>query len=485
MSSLNQRLPEKLWPGPGTARLVSGYVTGDEPVKNILLQSDGVGISATTLLQLATNQIDDCCLAASPRSCLLSGFTSLIRFPAVSKNVSQSAVLSAEFSHKRKEIIDQSTIELLSENIIGKAKPLFSDTDAGHRVIICMACWEPDLERFKRQIDSIRTQTIKSWHCIINDDASSDESWLRVKEVIGNDLRFSLYRNKENLGFYANFEMALSRVPSDVDFVALADQDDDWYPEKLETSLQAFNDDTMLVYCDMRIVDEEGRVIADTYWRGRKNNYKDAEVLFLANTVTGAASVFRRELLNDILPFPQPVGQVFHDHWIACVARCLGDLAYVDQPLYDYYQYGTSVIGHCDFEVRGVGQRVMELAASARHMKRPGRLKFWLIHKRNTALNVFHLEYLRLFLFAEILKIRIPGMQPDAARGLRMFSSGWMAIFHLLAAHIRIVFRKETTDDAEMRLAASVFMFRLDRTIGRLFASRIVKRHCRSLSRSA
>ena len=472
-------MPEIIWPGEGTAYLISGYVTDAEPVKDVTIRSTG-DISSSALLQLATEQIDECCATVSPRSCLLSGYTSLVRFPAVDKKLIMQNQLRAEFSRKRSEVIDESKIELISENTFSKAIPSYRHTDTGRRVVICMACWEPDPERFQRQVNSIKAQTLKSWHCIINDDASSDDSWLRVKQIIGDDPRFSLFQNEKNLGFYSNFEVALSRVPADIEFVALADQDDDWYPEKLETSLQAFDDDTSLVYCDMRIVDEKGSVIAETYWRGRKNNYTDSEVLFLANTVTGAASVFRRSLLDDILPFPQPVGQVFHDHWIACVARCSGNLAYVDQALYDYYQYGSSVIGHCDFEARGVTQRVKKLAGSVRHLKRPGRLKSWLIHKRYTALNVFHHEYLRLFLFAEILKIRIPGMQDDAAKGLRMFSASWMSIVYLLAAHIRIVFRKETTDDAEIRLAAAVFMFKLDRIIGRLFGSRIVKRHCRS-----
>jgi glycosyltransferase involved in cell wall biosynthesis len=486
MSTLIQKLPEKIWPGSGTACLISGYVADGEPLKDVIVHTDADAcFSSSTLLQLATDQIDDCCLKDNPRSCLLSGFTSLIRFPEVSKNTNLPVELRAEFRAKRGKTIDRGMLELMSENTISKASTSFRHTDTGHRIVICMACWEPDPDHFKRQIDSIKSQTMKSWHCIINDDASSDESWRRVQDIIGDDQRFSLFRNEQNLGFYANFEVALSRVPVDVEFVALADQDDDWYPQKLETSLQAFDDDTTLVYCDMRIVDENANVIAETYWSGRKNNFKDADVLFLANTVTGAASVFRRSLLDDILPFPQPVGQVFHDHWIACVARCRGNLGYVDQALYDYYQYGSSVIGHCDFEARGVSQRVKELAGNVRHLKRPGRLKSWLIHKRQSALNVFHHEYLRLFLFAEILKIRMPGMQVEAEHSLRMFSASWRAIFYMLKAHIRIVLRKETTDDAEMRLAASVFMFKLDRIIGRLFASRIVKRHCRSLSRSA
>ncbi len=474
---LTQTLPDKIWPGRGTACLVSGYAPNDSVLQGISVQVDGI-LSSSTLLQLATTQIDDCCTKTSPRSCLLSGFTTLVRFPPVKQTKVFTAEIRAEFKSNRYETVDHSTIELIQENPVSKVRI------SGCKVVICMACWEPDEEHLKRQIESIKAQTLRSWHCIINDDASSDDTWQRYQEIIDGDSRFSLFRNKNNLGFYRNFEVALSRVPEDTDYVALADQDDDWYPEKLATSIAAFDKDTMLVYCDMRIVDENSGTISETYWSGRKNNFRDADVLFLANTVTGAASVFRRDLLVDILPFPQAVGQVFHDHWIACVARCRGKLGYVDQALYDYYQYGNSVIGRCDFQARGVGKRVIDIAANAKHLGKVGKFKSWLLHKRVTALNIFHYEYLRLYLFAEILKMRLPGMQKDAGQGLRMFSASWSAIFHLLLAHLRIIFRKETTDDAEMRLAAAIFMFKLDRIYGRLFAGRIVKRHCRSLGRS-
>ena len=96
----------------------------------------------------------------------------------------------------------------------------------------------------------------------------------------------------------------------------------------------------------MRIVDEAGAVVSDTFWRGRRNNYTDLASLLLANTVTGAASLFRRELLDLVLPFPEPVGDPFHDQWIAAVALATGSIAYVDRPLYDYVQHGGAARGH-------------------------------------------------------------------------------------------------------------------------------------------
>ncbi len=66
----------------------------------------------------------------------------------------------------------------------------------------------------------------------------------------------------------------------------------------------------------------------------------------MANSVTGAASLFPRRLLDYALPFPPRQFTHFHDHWVALTARSLGEIAFVDRPLYDYTQHGDAVIGH-------------------------------------------------------------------------------------------------------------------------------------------
>ncbi len=209
-----------------------------------------------------------------------------------------------------------------------------------------MATYNPPPELFHRQIESIIAQTHRNWVCVISDDASPPESLVEIENVIRNDNRFILSVSRERLGFYHNFERCLSMVPAQADFIALSDQDDFWYPDKLSALLSRFGPETSLVYSDMRIVTAQGELIADTYWQIRRNNYTNLASLLLANTVTGAASIFRRRLLSYILPFPPRVGELYHDHWIAGVALTLGDIAYVATPLYDYLQHSGNVIGH-------------------------------------------------------------------------------------------------------------------------------------------
>src|SRR5271169_1157426 len=212
--------------------------------------------------------------------------------------------------------------------------PLLQGDVPAAKLAICLATWNPEPRAFARQLESLIAQDFSDWVCIVNDDCSSAALFEKIRKTCARDPRFHLFRNPHNLGFYRNFEAALGRVPAGTEFVALCDQDDVWHPHKLSDSLAAFNPKTQLVYCDMRIVHESGAVIAPSYWMRRRNQNRVLDVLLTANTVTGAASVFRAELLPKLLPFPQRIGDAFHDHWIACCALAGGGIEYVDRPLY-------------------------------------------------------------------------------------------------------------------------------------------------------
>ena len=100
-----------------------------------------------------------------------------------------------------------------------------------------MATYEPPLELFERQLDSIRAQTARDWVCVISDDGSEPERFARMRSAwSASDPRFLLLALAAAGGFYRNFERALSLAPAGADYVALADQDDRWHPDKLARS---------------------------------------------------------------------------------------------------------------------------------------------------------------------------------------------------------------------------------------------------------
>lgn len=266
------------------------------------------------------------------------------------------------------------------------------------RVAICMATYNPPGELLRRQIDSIRSQTHDDWICLISDDCSKPAHFAAVESAIAGDPRFVVSRSPRRLGFYHNFERALEMAPAEASFVALCDQDDRWHPDKLETLLGAIGN-ARLVYSDSRIVAPDGSVVANTYWSRRRNNHTNLASLLMANTVTGAAALFRRDVLDIALPFPPRHGIPYHDHWLALVALAAGRIAYVDRPLYDYVQHGSAALGH-EQANRGAGglrtfpDRLRKLARAPRSLLGSWRsIYFW--------------DVCRIMLFAAVLDLRL------------------------------------------------------------------------------
>lgn len=328
-------------------------------------------------------------------------------------------------------------------------------------VAIAMATFDPDPVLLERQIDSIRAQSHERWVCLISDDGSSPERFELLRELAAADPRFSLSRAERRLGFYLNFERALKMVPAEAEFVALADQDDRWYPQKLAT-LVAAAPGAQLAYSDMRIVDAGGELIADSFWRGRRNNHTNLASLLLANTVTGAASLFPRRLLELALPFPPPVGDPFHDQWIACVALATGRIAYVERPLYDYVQHGEAARGH----------------DAAMHEWDPRRLLSWHHPRRSLRLIAAHgqrsyeTNVRRIALIAETLEARAAGrMESRKSRAVRRVErlgrppepTAWLALRSL-----RRLWGRNETMGIELSLFAAIWWRRLAAARARL-----------------
>ena len=211
-------------------------------------------------------------------------------------------------------------------------------------IAVCMATFEPEIALFAAQVQSLCDQSERRWVCVISDGGSAADRLSEMRAVLAGDERFILSPSQRRLSPYRNFERALALAPAGAEYVALSDQDDRWYPDKLAT-LRATLGSAQLVYSDLRLVDADGRVLRDSLWPGRRHDRTNLASLLVANTAPGAAMFFRRALLERALPFPEVPGVPYHDHWLAVVALAGGDLAYVDRALYDYVQHRAAVQG--------------------------------------------------------------------------------------------------------------------------------------------
>ena len=280
-----------------------------------------------------------------------------------------------------------------------------------HTVAICMATFEPAADLLERQLDSLRAQTHEDWICVISDDGSGPEAFAALERLAGADPRFHLSRAPARLGAYENFARALGLAPPGAGYVALADQDDRWRPEKLATLIGALGD-AELAFSDMRLTRPDGTVLSDTYWTTRRPNHDNFASLLLGNSVTGAASLFRRRLLDRALPLPPRIGNLYHDHWLALVAAAHGPIAYVDRPLYDYVQHPSAVIGHAGANRPPEGGPLRRLIA-LRGRER-GRL-------RGEWRRIYFAEYCRMALTAVALRERFgPALDRRRRRALSL-----------------------------------------------------------------
>ena len=337
-------LPASLHTGFGTALLLRGWAYAPRGATRLLDVFVGDARFPITDHSQPRPDVIDAEMPHDPEGrSFASGFEAVLPLPAVAKLEERAVRL--RLVTRDGEVLERplGTLTLLPGD--GRAPVAAAWPGGGPRVAICMATHRPPLDLFAAQVASMLAQGHGNWVCLVSDDASPDYLVERMAGLL-DDPRFVLLRHRERLGFYGNFERALRAVPADAEFVALSDQDDRWHPDKLGSLLAAMDPGAELAFADARVVDGEGRTRSDTFWTARRNNFTSLPSLMSANTVMGAASLFRAPLLDRILPFPERLGAAYHDHWIALNALVAGAIRYVDRPLHDYVQHGGNVIGH-------------------------------------------------------------------------------------------------------------------------------------------
>lgn len=214
------------------------------------------------------------------------------------------------------------------------------------KVNILMATYNG--EKFlAQQIESIQKQTFKEWNLLIRDDGSSDKTCDIIRNFTAKDSRIRFINENEhhNLGVIKSFFMLVNYEVADLYF--FSDQDDVWLPEKLSVSLEAAkhkaSDVPLLVYTDLKVVNQELNILQDSMIRAQSHHANTTLLPELTeNTVTGGTMMINHALAekwftpNDIL---------MHDWFLALLAASLGEIIYLDLPTQLYRQHDNNVLG--------------------------------------------------------------------------------------------------------------------------------------------
>src|ERR1700761_5047601 len=107
------------------------------------------------------------------------------------------------------------------------------------------------------QLASIQQQSVPPFELVVCDDRSTDDTVPTLRQfAAAAPFPVRIFCNEQNLGFIANFQRAIELCRGDL--IALSDQDDVWYPKRLERTQGAFaaHPQVGLLFSDADIIDD-------------------------------------------------------------------------------------------------------------------------------------------------------------------------------------------------------------------------------------
>lgn len=202
------------------------------------------------------------------------------------------------------------------------------------------------------QLRSLANQNRHPDELIICDDRSTDSTVDIIKRFAKTaPFQVDIRINETNLSSTKNFQRAIGLCSGDI--IALSDQDDVWYSEKLRLIEDAFvcNPSIGATFSDADIVDQDLKHLGYRLWevlgfdqqeRWMTERRRLFDVLLKRNVVTGATMAFKRKYIERILPIP---GVWVHDGWIALMISATEAVMPIEKPLIMYRQHAANQIG--------------------------------------------------------------------------------------------------------------------------------------------
>ena len=227
-----------------------------------------------------------------------------------------------------------------------------------HCVILCTYNGEKYLEK---QIKSIMEQDREDFCLLYSDDGSTDSTKAilqSLQEKYGRRMR-AFPRPMHSGSPAKHFLSILSALAKgeveieNLEYIFLADQDDEWFPDKLSKTISVIKEEErkfgeslpILCHTDCSLVNSRGELLAKSYRSYQKlpgASYRFSRLL-LQNHVTGASVGINKALLQYCKEIPEQVKM--HDHWLALLANCFGEIQYLPYASYAYRQHEENVLG--------------------------------------------------------------------------------------------------------------------------------------------
>lgn len=206
---------------------------------------------------------------------------------------------------------------------------VIADGEQMNNSVGVVLCTYNGIKFVEKQLESILNQTVVPDKIVISDDCSTDGTWQVLQRYKANNPNIILMHSKTNVGWIKNFATTIDYCTTD--FIALADQDDVWFPNKLEICLDVLRSDATIGLCyhDAELIFEDGQSVGKTFWecastlRYPLGKHEGRQIVEnMGSPIPGFAMVFSSELKKYFFPFP---GEKFcgHDWWLSAIGFTL------------------------------------------------------------------------------------------------------------------------------------------------------------------
>jgi hypothetical protein len=226
-------------------------------------------------------------------------------------------------------------------------------------------------ERFVgEQIDSILAQDYPTLQILASDDGSSDRTLEILREYAEQfPSKIRLMEKQRPTGSAkANYLRLMKEATAG--YICFADQDDVWLPNKVSGSMREIEkleaqhgpSRPLLVFTDLRVVDDRLKTINPSMWRQLDIDPRSVhrlKQLIGRSVVTGCTATINRPMLE--LARQMPEEATMHDRWIGLLAATLGAAAIVPEQTVLYRQHDSNVVGALtpDGSVAGIAYRAV------------------------------------------------------------------------------------------------------------------------------
>jgi glycosyltransferase involved in cell wall biosynthesis len=205
-------------------------------------------------------------------------------------------------------------------------------------VLLATLNGEKYVEEFLR---SLSKQEGVKIHLRVSDDGSTDGT-LGIVDSYSHFFETCKILEGPRRGPGLNFFYLISQAK--LGFVALADQDDIWFPNHLHDSIiRLLNTQEMPSMTFSSVLEFEDTNVNVKRWPGRFPD-NDIRSILTENLGRGCTFVFNSKAIN-LINFYKPKNAIMHDWWILLLISCTGNVSWSHSPEIQYRIHPNNSVG--------------------------------------------------------------------------------------------------------------------------------------------